>query len=978
MTGGAQPAAGDSPEPATPASTILLGSPGTPGGVRAAVPGVATTSGGTSFGDSRLFGQGPLAVGQPFGPRYQILRVLGVGGMGAVYQAWDAALGVAVALKVIRTDHRQVTAEIEERFKNELLLARQVTHKSVVRIHDLGEIDGIKYITMPYVDGQDLATLLRKKGRLPLTTTLQIARQMADGLQAAHEAGVVHRDLKPANVMLSTGDEIHAYIMDFGISTSTERAEGGPVMGTLEYMPPEQAMGGTIDARADIYTFGLIVHELLTGLRPPDGSSQAERIEAMKKRFLEGLPPLRSLDPSIPEPVEELVTRCLASDAANRFQTTTELCAALARLDDNGEVIPEPRRLTKPMLASAIVLMIVLAAGTYFATRHVFEPEVEHPPVAVLVADIENRTGDSTFDGTIEQSLMSGLERATFVTLYPRESAVRLAHKLKPGSRIDAEMARLISNSEGIGVIVDGRVERQGNGYLVSVRAMNATDGKVVAEERERASDKSQVLAAVGTLADDVRRALGDTMPEGSAAAAETFTATSLDAMAAYARGQELNYAGRQTDALKAFEQAVTLDPGLARAYSGMGVIYGALKQDAKAEESYQNALKNLDRMTEREKFRTLGGYYLLVTHNYESAIDNYRALVDKYPADDTGHANLAYAYLNVRNVPKAVEEGRKAIEIYPRNTLQRTNYAMYSMYAGDFTTAIAEASTVLEANPSYEYALLTVANSQVGAGELDAARQSWERLRVLSPLGASMASLGRADLEMYLGRPRAAAEILGKGSKADETAGSPGEAAAKYVALAEALFAVGNRPGAAAAARKAASLRPHESVLFPAAMVLTDTGDVRTAKELATQLNNMLQSQTSSYAQLITGHIALREKRLGDALEAFREAQKKHDSWFAHLMLGRAYLEAARFAEAAAEFDACVKRKGEAIDVFFENVSTIRYLPPVYFWLGRAQQGLGAVAAAKESYEQFLKLRSDAVPPDALAAEASQQLKKL
>jgi serine/threonine protein kinase/Flp pilus assembly protein TadD len=975
--GAAHLSGGDPPEPGTPASTILLGSPGTPGGARAA-PAVATTSGGTKFGDTRLFGQGPLAVGQPFGPRYQILRVLGVGGMGAVYQAWDAALGVAVALKVIRTDHRQVTAEIEERFKNELLLARQVTHKSVVRIHDLGEIDGIKYITMPYVDGQDLATLLRKKGKLPVETTLRIARQMADGLQAAHEAGVLHRDLKPANVMLSTGDEIHAYIMDFGISTSTEHAEGGPVMGTLEYMPPEQALGGPIDARADIYTFGLIVHELLTGLRPIPGSTQAERIEAMKKRFLEGLPPLRSLDPSIPEPVEEIVTRCLASDPADRFQTTSELCAGLARLDDSGEVIPEPRRLTKPMLAFAIALMVLLAAGTYFATRSLFAPEVEQPPVSVLVADIENRTGDSTFDGTIEQSLMSGLERATFVTLYPRKSAVELAQKLKPGSRIDAEMARLISNSEGIGVIVDGRVERQGNGYLVSVRATNAADGKVVAEERERASDKSQVLAAVGTLADDVRRALGDTMPEGSAAAAETFTATSLDAMAAYARGQELNYAGRQTDALKAFQEAVTLDPGLARAYSGMGVIYGALKQDAKAEESYQNALKNLHRMTEREKFRTLGGYYLLVTHNYESAIDNYRALVDKYPADDTGHANLAYAYLNVRNVPKAVEEGRKAIEIYPKNTLQRTNYAMYSMFAGDFKTAIEESNKVLEANPSYEYALLTVANSQVGAGELDAARQTWERLRASSALGASMASLGRADLEMYLGRPREAVAILGKGSKTDETAGSPGEAAAKYVALAEALYAVGTRPAAAAAARKAASLRPHESVLFPAAMVLTDTGDVRAAKELATQLNNMLQSQTSSYAHLITGHIAFREKRLGDALEAFREAQKKHDSWFAHLMLGRAYLEAGRFAEAVAEFEACVKRKGEASDVFFENISTIRYLPPVYFWLGRAQHGLGAGAAARDSYEQFLKLRSEAAPADPLAAEARQQIKKL
>ena len=160
--------------------------------------------------------------------------------------------------------------------------------------------------------------------------------------------------------------------------------------------------------------------------------------------------------------------------------------------------------------------------------------------------------------------------------------------------------------------------------------------------------------------------------------------------------------------------------------------------------------------------------------------------------------------------------------------------------------------------------------------------------------------------------------------------------------------------------------------------MVLTDTGDVRAARNLATQLNNMLQSQTSSYAHLINGHIALREKRLGDALDAFREAQKKHDSWFAHLMLGRAYLEAARFAEAVAEFDTCVKRKGEATDVFFENVSTIRYLPPIYYWLGRAQQGLGAVAAARGSYEQFLKLRSEAVPPDPLAADASQRIKKL
>ena len=194
---------------------------------------------------------------------------------------------------------------------------------------------------------------------------------------------------------------------------------------------------------------------------------------------------------------------------------------------------------------------------------------------------------------------------------------------------------------------------------------------------------KEEVLGAVAALASEIREALGDTKARGQRTAdAETFTATSLDAMAAYARGQELNYAGRQTDALKAFQEAVTLDPGLARAYAGMGVIYGALKQDAKVEESYQNALKHLDRMTEREKFRTLGGYYLLVTHNYEKAIENYVALVDQVPGGRALVTPTSHTHISTcATCRRRSKEGRKAIEIYPRNTLQRTNYAMYSMY---------------------------------------------------------------------------------------------------------------------------------------------------------------------------------------------------------------------------------------------------------------------------------------------------------
>ena len=218
------------PEPLPPAATTGAGRTALPDATTGGNPNA--TANATTFADVRAPREGPLSVGQAFGPRYQILRVLGVGGMGAVYQAWDAELGVAVALKVIRGAHRKVSPELEKRFKNELLLARQVTHKSVVRIHDLGEIEGIKYITMPYIQGDDLATVLRREGKQTVATTLGIARDVAHGLRAAHDAGVVHRDLKPANVMVKAGAERHAVIMDFGISTSADNGAEGVVIGT--------------------------------------------------------------------------------------------------------------------------------------------------------------------------------------------------------------------------------------------------------------------------------------------------------------------------------------------------------------------------------------------------------------------------------------------------------------------------------------------------------------------------------------------------------------------------------------------------------------------------------------------------------------------------------------------------------------------------------------------------------------------------
>jgi eukaryotic-like serine/threonine-protein kinase len=931
-----------------------------------------------------------LMPGQNFGQRYHIVRLLGMGGMGAVYQAWDTELGVVVALKVIRPEaaaDAEAAQALERRFKQELLLARLVTHKNVVRIHDLGELQGIKYITMPYIEGEDLSTILKREGALDVRRTVQIARSMISGLAAAHAAGVVHRDLKPANIMVD--GEGNALIMDFGIARSVTRPSSaatiaglkpmrvsgdettlGSVVGTVQYMAPEQARGLPVDHRADIYAFGLILYDLLLGRQRAMRTDSA--MAELNLRLQQAPPAPRTLDPNVPAALDRIVMRCVQPDANARYATTAELVADFDRLDANGKPLPIVRRLTTRMVGAALALLVALVALTWWLARGPATP-VERPPVPVLIADFENSTGDPVFSGVVEQGLAIGLEGAPFVTMYPRGDAQRIAAGLNLGSRLDEGAARLVSRREGVKMIVAGAIAMSGGRYTITARLIDSSvDGGAITTATASAASKGDVLPAVVNVTSRIRTALGDTDPVGGRAGdAETFTTTSLEAMSAYTRGQAHYYAGRQREALAAFEEAVRLDPALARAYAGMGVIYGGSKQDDKARAAYDQALKHIDRMTEREKFRTLGGYFLVVTQDYESARENFERLVQKYPADNTGHANLAFAYLKLGNTAKAVEEGREAIEIYPKNHLQRLNYAMYAMYAGDFATAIQQADIILEDNPDYTWAYFARANAQLASGDSAAARTAFEQLKSRGPEAASIATLALADVALYDGRVDDATRILQDGIAVDERGGDSGNAAFKYVALAEARMSARDRAGALRAAERAAASRQHESVLFPAALVLIDAGKPDAAAALARTLSGMLQQQTTAYSRLITGRIALAKGDVAAALEAFRDAEKRYNSWFAHLLLGRLYLQAGRFGEAVAQFDECLKRRGEAADVFFENTTTSHYVPPLYYWLAKAHEGLGAAAAAKKNYEQYLSIRGNAVPADAMAADA-------
>jgi tetratricopeptide (TPR) repeat protein/tRNA A-37 threonylcarbamoyl transferase component Bud32 len=945
--------------------------------------------------------QGPLEVGGCFGDRYRIDELLGFGGMGAVYKAWDTQVDIPVALKVVRSDDSaspDVTRQLDRRFRRELLLARQVTHKNVVRIHDLGEIDDVKYITMTYIDGEDLSHVLTRETRLSVADALKVLRPALAGLVAAHESGVVHRDLKPANIMIepATGE---SYIMDFGIAKAaepirTETLEGavsgstavagdsgetavGGIVGTLQYMAPEQIIAGDqVDQRADIYAFGLIFYDLLLGRRRIQRAASA--ISEFHGRVEKAPPSPRSVDPWIPEPIDDIISRCLDPDPDARFQNSAELEAALDRLDDEGHPLPVKRVFTGGLVAAVAALLLAVVGGTWWLAS-VMAPAGQSEPISVLVADFVNETGDASFGAALEQTLQISMEGASFIHAFPSANARKIADQLQPGSTLDENMARLVSRREGVSVILVGSIAGGERGYTIAVDALDpaidAGEGRPLASARANARDKDRVLGAVAKIAAELRGDLGDSTPKSDRlAAAETFTTASLDAMRAYARGQELSVQGRFEDALVSYEAAVEFDPEFGRAYAGMGVVYGNLRQEERAETSYKKALEHLDRMSERERYRTLGGYYLLVSRNYEKAIENYETLVELFPADGGGHSNLAFASLNLRDFSTAVTAGAEAVRLDPNNVIKRMNYAMYAMYAGDFETSIAESRTVLDLNPAFGYAWFTLGRSAMAAGDIGAAREAFATLGAEAGMGASLAPMGEADLELVVGRLDPAVEVLLPAIEASE---NPFEKAAMLVALGEARLALGDGDRAVDAARQATELSQHESVLYLAARVLLQAGDADGMERIATRLEDKLQSQTSALAGLLRGERALLEARLPDAVRELREAWRGYDFWFAHYLMGRAYFEVGHLPEAIDELDLSVRRQGEITDVFLVDSATYRHFPPAVYWLGRAHEAMGSGDSAHELYRWYLELRKDAGTIDPLAVDAAARLSK-
>lgn len=678
----AAPSDSDATHLAAPGQTVRPSAPDNPTGI----PGGA--------GRTPPPSTGPLTVGQNFGSRYHIIRLLGVGGMGSVYQAWDQELEVAVAVKVIRPDVAAdpvMAQDLERRFKRELLLARQVTDKHVVRIHDIGEIEGIKYITMPYIHGSDLATILKREGRLPVDRALSIARQVATGLIAAHDAGVVHRDLKPANIMVDESD--HAVIMDFGIARSTSGATafamtvGAQVIGTVEYMAPEQAKAETVDQRADLYAFGLILRDMLLGGRH---AGVTPGVTELMGRMQQPPPGLRSIDPTIPDAIEALVTRCLQPDPAARYQTASELVRDIDRVAAGGTLAIAPVRggwrstlLSRgpavPLIGAAALVLMLGALG--FALKDRFGAaktgtstvSSPAPVLSLAVLPFRNASGDPTLDSlgpSVSQVLSTTLGQSSSVRTVPPDRLHQVLSDLKIASTATLAPAQLASVADFTSArhLLWGTVTRFGNAIRVDATLQDLDRGETIPLNAV-AQNESGLLTAISTLADSVRenlaRGSADVLAELKSTSWKPST-NSFEALRSYNEGVRLTQQGTHQAALRSFQAATKEDSNFALGFSGLAQAYSTLGFDDEAAQASRRAMSLSDALPPQEKHRIAANHYR-IANNTDKAIESYENLVKASPADTMIRFELGGLYEDSGALDQAREQFAKVVELDPK-----------------------------------------------------------------------------------------------------------------------------------------------------------------------------------------------------------------------------------------------------------------------------------------------------------------------
>ena len=948
-----------------------------------------------------------LSPGTRLGP-YEIVGALGAGGMGEVFKARDTRLGRTVAIKVLPPG-LATDPDRRRRFEHEARAVAALDHPHICALYDVGSQDTVEFLVMAYLDGETLAARLRR-GPLPLAQALELGAQIADGLAAAHRQHIVHRDLKPGNIMLvKVGAALHAKLLDFGLAKLREPAEPvvalssiatqepmttrGAVMGTVPYMAPEQLEGKETDARTDIFALGCVLYEMLTGRRAFIGNSEASVVAAI----LTSDPlSVSILQPVTPPALDRLVRRCLAKDPEARYQSAADVAEELRGISQD-VVAPSSARAATPgrrrrgrvwALVGVAVLLAALAGGAWFGLRS--NPGLllfGRPPTTarltdkdtIILADFDNKTGDSVFDDTLKQGLSVALEQSPFLNLL---SDQRVNETLKlmgrpAGDRLTAAITQEVCQRTGSAAMLTGSIAPLGRQYVVGLKAVVCATGDVLAQAQEQAADKEAVLKALDHTAVSIRNKLGESLSsvQKYATPVEAATTPSLEAFNAYSLG--IKAAGRKeaSASLPFLERAVALDPSFAMAYSWIGIIYHGCNQGGKGAEYARRAYALREKVSDRERLTIEATYYIDTTGELEKAAQTLEVWQQTYPRDPLPRQMLGFIFTLLGNWEKVLEGFGEA---------QRLNPDWSGSYVGLAVAYIAlnrldEAEAVYKQveERKLENALLLQAHYWSAFLKGDDKQMAQLVSAAIGKPGVEDLLLAtQADTEGWYGKLKNAHELTGRAIDAAQHNDARESAGGYQVGAALREVEAGNRELARADATAALKLAPNRDVRAMAAVALARAGDTAEADRLAAKLDTAfpLDIMVQRYwLPTIRAGVALGRNEPNRAIELLKVPNAIELSEPSQLTIalcpaylrGEAYLTLRDGHRAAAEFQMFIDYRGLVINFPWGALARLG--------LARAYVLQGDKVKARAAYQDFLTIWKDADPdlPALKAAKA-------
>ncbi|MGD0792976.1 MAG: tetratricopeptide repeat protein [Terriglobales bacterium] len=670
----------------------------------------ATIAPGTSFRRtpapprSRISGSQASAavfqIGDLLGGRYEILQLLGEGGMGAVYKAADRELDRFVALKVIRPELAS-NPSILARFKQELLLAHQVTHRNVIRIYDLGEAEGVKFITMEFIEGKDLRALIREKKKFAPEEAVDVIQQVCQALDAAHSVGVIHRDLKPQNIMQDGTGRI--LVMDFGLARTLGgdgMTQTGAIVGTIEYMSPEQALAKELDQRSDIFALGLILYEMLTGKGPFAAESA---LASLIKRTQERAIPVSDVDAQIPGALSGIVSKCLERDLDQRYQSASAILADLNTWKDKraagtikfdasvkpwGQTVPWP-------LITGIVTVLVLAISGYLLRDRLFRsspstgPASAGPAVSLAILPFRNASGDQTLDWlgpSLADMLSTDVGQSARLRTVSPTSLHQIFSDLRISSAtpLDPATIRRVADFSNADRVVWGQYAKFGDQIRIDATLQDIKNDRTVPLKIDVPNEK-EIPGAIDRLAESIRQKLA--LPENvlKELKASSFqpSSKSIAALRDYDQGIGLQRDGKNLEAQKQFEAATKEDPTFALAFSKLAQTYSSLGYDSEAEQSAKKAVELSQDLPEAEKY-LISAIRSQATKNYPEAIKAYETLAKASPDNSDVQSALASLYQDSGDLVKARAYYQKLLSSNPKNVAATLDLGRIAIKSGD------------------------------------------------------------------------------------------------------------------------------------------------------------------------------------------------------------------------------------------------------------------------------------------------------